>query len=916
MFEILRFLKRSGRPEGRTAKRRQRVPARGACGRRLVCEALEARTLLSGVPELPVGWQAKPLADPVLFSNPDASGSAIPYGLTPNQVRGAYGLGTYTSKVLSNGIAFAGIAGDGRGQTIAIVDAYDDPNAASDLNAFSTYYGLPTFGGAGNPTFQKLDQNGGSSLPSAGGGWTEEESLDIEWAHVMAPMANIILFEAADIGNGLYTAAQTAANTPGVVAVSMSWSGNEFSGETGYDSTYFVTPSGHLGGANPLGGANLFGGVTFLAATGDYGAYVSGSSAIKPQYPACSPNVVAVGGTSLYPSGNSYGSETAWGCGTNSWEPENVSNPYVWGGGGGGISAYETQPSYQTGVVAEYNTSISTTKRDYPDVSADANPYTGVPIYDTYDFGSATPWLYGYEGGTSLACPLWAGMIAVADEGRAIAGQGSLYSTSQIAGANQTLPALYKMPAADLHDITYDSSTTSTYGNTMPGPNTGPSPTYSPGAGYDLATGLGSPVGNLLIPQLAGPSVVMGAAAWPGSTTVNLSVLGADSGGESSLTYTWVATAYPGASAPTFSGNGSNAAKNTTATLSGGAGTYGFTVTITDAVGLSVTSSATVTVAGNQSQTTSFDVTALPLTATALDQFGTPLASQPQAPWSVDGNGGVDFNSTTGGAVTLDGVNPSFTGMTFSAGNYTIGQQGSGGTLQLDNAASAATLTVAAGQDTIDAPVALNSSATILPAAGSQLTISGGVSGAGGLTINDQGTVVLTGANSYAGGTTVLAGTLVLASPSAIATGTSLMIGTGDVFDFGLSTPEVTPSAVVSAISPLIAGAAMPPASLPSPSGRGAGGEGGSVEGGSAMTAHSFTASVSIKNPIASPENASAASAAPAADSLAGPSIPKRIAADLSWFGQAGNGSDAADQQHKKDVAILAREAVFAQYDQ
>ena len=92
------------------------------------------------------------------------SGSTTPLGLTPNQIRGAYGLGSYTSGVLSNGISFAGIPGDGRGQTIAIVDAYDDPNAASDLNAFSSAFGLPTFNaGAGNPTFQKLNQTGHTS---------------------------------------------------------------------------------------------------------------------------------------------------------------------------------------------------------------------------------------------------------------------------------------------------------------------------------------------------------------------------------------------------------------------------------------------------------------------------------------------------------------------------------------------------------------------------------------------------------------------------------------------------------------------------------------------------------------------------------------------------------------------------------
>ena len=134
-----------------------------------------------------------------------------------------------------------------------------------------------------------------------------------------------------------------------------------------------------------------------------------------------------------------YGGETAWGNGTSSG---------TYGGGGGGISAYESQPAYQKGVVSAF----STTQRTYPDVSCDANPNTGVPIYDSWDFGTSTPWFPGYEGGTSLACPLWAGMIAIADEGRAIAGKGSLD------GPSQTLPELYKLPAAEFHDITSGSN--------------------------------------------------------------------------------------------------------------------------------------------------------------------------------------------------------------------------------------------------------------------------------------------------------------------------------------------------------------------------------------------------------------------------------------------------------------------------
>src|SRR5208283_5767885 len=108
--------------------------------------------------------------------------------LTPNQVRGAYGLGSFANGVVSNGISFAGIQGDGRGQTIAIVDAYDYPTALSDLDAFSSYYGLPTFNGTGDPTFERLNQTGGTTLPGtdpsgpSDNDWEGEAAMDIEWA--------------------------------------------------------------------------------------------------------------------------------------------------------------------------------------------------------------------------------------------------------------------------------------------------------------------------------------------------------------------------------------------------------------------------------------------------------------------------------------------------------------------------------------------------------------------------------------------------------------------------------------------------------------------------------------------------------------------------------------------------------------
>ena len=170
------------------------------------------------------------------------------------------------------------------------------PTRLNDLNAFSAYpaYDLPQFNTGNGPTFQKINETGGAALPSPAsvGGWAVEESLDIEWSHVMAPMANIILVEATSNSNSdLEQAVQTAASQPGVVVVSMSFSSPE---STGTDDSIFATPSGHLGGSATLGGAELPGGVTFLASAGDSGRLCHGQhddaadhAAIPGQFAQC-----------------------------------------------------------------------------------------------------------------------------------------------------------------------------------------------------------------------------------------------------------------------------------------------------------------------------------------------------------------------------------------------------------------------------------------------------------------------------------------------------------------------------------------------------------------------------------------------------------------------------------------------------
>ena len=146
-----------------------------------------------------------------------------------------------------------------------------------------------------------------------------------------------------------------------------------------------------------------------------------------------------------------------------------------WSGSGGGISAYESQPSYQKGVVTQ-----STAFRTSPDVAYDADPHTGVSIYDTYGISTTAPWIQ--VGGTSVRAPQWSALVAIADQGRMLAGSGSLD------GATQTLPMLYAMPASNFHDVATGASTG------MPG--------YSAAPGYDLVTGRGSPAANLVVSSL------------------------------------------------------------------------------------------------------------------------------------------------------------------------------------------------------------------------------------------------------------------------------------------------------------------------------------------------------------------------------------------------------------------------------
>lgn len=286
---------------------------------------------------------------------PDATAS--PTGLGPTQIIGAYG---FSSSLTA-----------GAGQTIAIVDAYDDPKAESDLGVFSQAFGLPSCT-TSNGCFKKVNQTGGTKYPRSDSGWALEISLDVQWAHAIAPGAHILLVEAGSNSfSNLMAAEDYAASNASYV--SNSWGGSEFSGETTYD--------GHF----------VHSGVSFFVSAGDSG--------LPAQYPSSSPNVISVGGTTLrFDSAGNLLSETGWSK------------------GGGGCSAYETANVAQSSF-AEYPQAGCAGTRATPDVSLDADPASGVSVYDSAGYQGQKGWFV--VGGTSASSPMWAARAA--DSGATVA---------------------------------------------------------------------------------------------------------------------------------------------------------------------------------------------------------------------------------------------------------------------------------------------------------------------------------------------------------------------------------------------------------------------------------------------------------------------------------------------------------------
>lgn len=417
---------------------------------------------------------AQGLQAPSADGTGEARAASVVTTYTPAQVRAAYGLPALP--VAGAKPTAQQAAQMGAGQTIYIVAARHNPNAAAELATFNQKFGLPACTAkvmppstalplpapsatAGCELWQAYATSAGgltSTAPAYDAGWATEIALDLQWSHAIAPAARIVLIEAPDASVGALTAAVRLANAMGPGQVSMSFGAPEGSWSGGLESAFTGTRMG------------------YLAATGDWGAGV--------MWPAASPSVLGVGGTSLTYTGTGVRSEVAW------------------SGTGGGTSAYFATPAYQQSGLPGVG---SVARRTVADVAMNADPSTGQYVAVMPQGGGAVQWLSA--GGTSLSTPMWSGLMAVAGALRAQAGGDALGRPhATLYGTVGAQPASY---AAGFLDVAAGSH--------------GTCAACTARSGYDQLTGLGTPRAADLLGQLAGSTVaapppVVGSAAVSG----------------------------------------------------------------------------------------------------------------------------------------------------------------------------------------------------------------------------------------------------------------------------------------------------------------------------------------------------------------------------------------------------------------
>lgn len=382
---------------------------------------------------------------------------------TPAQIRAAYNLSALPATGAT--LTAAQRAQLGAGQTIYIVDAMHDPNVASELAAFNSKFGLPVctvkaIAATGSLPLAAANASAcelsivyttaagamTATAPAYNASWATEITLDVQWAHATAPLARIVLIEAPDASLNSLLGAVKLANAMGPGVVSMSFGGAEGSWTSSVDAAFAAS------------------GMTYLAATGDSGAGVS--------WPSVSPNVVAVGGTTLTYSGSGTRSETGW------------------SGTGGGTSAYSATPSYQNSSVPGMGTPV---RRNVADVAFNADPSSGQYVAVIASGSSTVSWLS--VGGTSLATPQWAGLMAVANATRVLSGKAVLSGPhAALYGQIASVPGYY---ASVFADITKGSN--------------GTCAACSAKTGYDVLAGLGTPNATSLISTLSGTTATASA---------------------------------------------------------------------------------------------------------------------------------------------------------------------------------------------------------------------------------------------------------------------------------------------------------------------------------------------------------------------------------------------------------------------